>query len=62
MQPLSKLRVQRLRDEIAELSDASRQFKSNHKYATGTAEHENRILRLNEIMDELRALADCKES
>ena len=62
MQSPVKERVQKLRHEIADISDANRRYvKSNYKHAVAAAE-ERRLQRLKEIMDELRALTDWKET
>jgi hypothetical protein len=56
-------RVQKLRQEIADISDANQMYvRSNSKLATAAAEQERRLQRLKEIMDELRALTDWKET
>jgi hypothetical protein len=62
MQSPVKERVQKLRQEIADLADANRRYvNSNFKHAVAAAEHERRLQRLEEIMDELRGLTDWKE-
>ena len=63
MQPLVKERVQKLRQEIADISDASQKYvRSNYEHAVAAAEQERRLQGLQEIMDELRALTDWKET
>jgi hypothetical protein len=63
MQSPVKERVQKLREEIADISLANRLFIiKNSKDAVLAAEQERRLQRLKEIMDELRALTDWKET
>jgi hypothetical protein len=63
MQSPVKERVQRLRQEIAEISDANRDYAiSNGKNFGAAGEQERRLQRLQEIMDELQALTDWKET
>ena len=63
MQPPVKERVQKLRQEIAEISDANRRYvTATRKYTVTAAEHDRRLQRLKEIMDELRALTNWKET
>ena len=62
MQSLVQERVQKLRQEIADISDAGRRYvKSKYNYAAAV-EQERRLQRLKEIIDELRALTDWKET
>ena len=63
MQSLVQERVQKLRQEIADISDANqRHVRSNYKHAVAAAEQERRLQRLQEIMDELRTLTDWKQT
>ena len=63
MQSPVKERVQKLRQEIADISDASRSYMNLlFKSSVAAAEQERRLQRLKEIMDELRALTDWKET
>ena len=63
MQSLVQERVQKLREEIADISHANRLFiLKNSKDSVAAAEQERRRQRLKEIMDELRALTDWKET
>lgn len=63
MQSPVKERVQKLREEIADISLANRLFiLKKSKDAVSAAEQERRLQRLREIMDELRALTDWKET
>jgi hypothetical protein len=56
-------RVQKLRQEIADISAANRAYIiKNSKDSVAAAEQERRLQRLKEIMDELRALTDWKET
>ncbi|MGB8010219.1 MAG: hypothetical protein WCF68_01285 [Terriglobales bacterium] len=57
-----KERVARLREEIAEISEANRQFLQGGKKAIGASDQERRLQRLQEIMDELRSLTDWKKT
>jgi hypothetical protein len=51
-------RVKRLRDEIAELSEADRKDKTVGQSAIRIADHERRLERLKEIIAELTSLTD----
>jgi hypothetical protein len=63
MQSLVQERVQKLRQEIADISAANRAYIiKNSKDSVAAAEQERRLQRLKEIMDELRALTDWKET
>jgi hypothetical protein len=54
-------RVKRLRDEIAELSEADRKDKAVGQPALRRADHERRLERLKAIIAELKSLTDWKE-
>jgi hypothetical protein len=61
MQELIADRVKRLRDEIAELSEADRKDKTVGQSALRVADHERRLERLEAIIAELKSLTDWKE-
>jgi len=56
-----KDRVARLRAEIAEISEANRQYLQGGKKQIGASDQERRLQRLQEIMDELMSLTDWKK-
>ncbi len=56
-----KERVGKLRDEIAEISEANRQYLQGGKKMVGASDQERRLQRLQEIMDELMSLTDWKK-
>jgi hypothetical protein len=63
MQSPVKERVQKLRQEIAEITNANLSYiNGNGKNPVAASEHERRLQRLQEIMDALRALTDWKET
>ena len=63
MQSPVQERVQKLRLAIADISDANRRYLSGRRNnPVAAAEQERRLQRLKEIMDELRALTDWKET
>ena len=55
-------RVKKLRDEIAEISEANRQYLEGGKKAIGASDQERRLQRLQEIMDELMSLTAWKKT
>lgn len=57
-----KERVGKLREEIAEISEANRQYLQGGKKLIGASDQERRLQRLQEIMDELRSLTDWKKT
>jgi len=62
MQNPVKERIVKLREEIAQLSEANRLYLQSGKNKPGAAgDHERRLQRLQEIMDELVALTDWKK-
>jgi hypothetical protein len=61
MQQSVKERVGKLREEIAEISEANRQYLQGGKKMIGASDQERRLQRLQEIMDELMALTDWKK-
>ncbi|MGA2424951.1 MAG: hypothetical protein ABSG07_13185 [Terriglobales bacterium] len=56
-----KERVGKLREEIAEISEANRQYLQGGKKMIGASDQERRLQRLQEIMDELLSLTDWKK-
>ena len=62
MQNPVKERIAKLRDEIAQISEANRLYLyGGKKKLPGTAgDHERRLQRLQEILDELVALTDWR--
>ena len=62
MQNPIKDRIAKLREEIAQISEANRQNIGGGKKMPGSAgDHERRLQRLQEIRDELTALTDWKK-
>jgi hypothetical protein len=62
MQNPVKERIVKLREEIAQLSEANRLYLQSGKNKPGAAgDHERRLQRLQEILDELVALTDWKK-
>jgi hypothetical protein len=62
MQKPIKDRIVKLREEIAQISEANRQYCESHKKIPGAAgDHERRLQRLQEILDELVGLTDWKK-
>ena len=57
-----KDRVGKLREEIAEITEANRQYLQGGKKRIGASDQERRLQRLQEIMDELRSLTDWKKT
>jgi hypothetical protein len=57
-----KERVSKLREEIAEISEANRQYLQGGKKMIGASDQERRLQRLQEIMDELMSLTDWKKT
>ena len=57
-----KERVGKLREEIAEISEANRQYLQGGKKLIGASDQERRLQRLQEIMDELMSLTDWKKT
>ena len=56
-----KERVGKLREEIAEISEANRQYLQGGKKMIGASDQERRLQRLQQIMDELMSLTDWKK-
>ena len=62
MQKPVKDRIADLREEIAQITEANRQYIRGGKKIPGSAgDHERRLQRLQEIRDELIALTDWKK-
>jgi hypothetical protein len=57
-----KERVLKLREEIAEISEANRQYLQGGKKLIGASDQERRLQRLQEIMDELMSLTEWKKT
>jgi hypothetical protein len=57
-----KERVRKLREEIAEISEANRVYVAGGKKIVGASDQERRLQRLQEIMDELKSLTDWKKT
>jgi hypothetical protein len=56
-----KKRIAKLREEIAQISEANRQYLRGGKNIQGAPDHERRLQRLQEIRDELMSLTDWKK-
>jgi uncharacterized protein YhaN len=62
MQTPIRERIAKLRDEIAQISEANREYVQYGKKMPGAAgDHERRLQRLQEILQELVALTDWKK-
>ena len=62
MQNPVKERIVKLREEIAQISEASRLYlRSGKNKLDAAGDHERRLQRLQEILDELAALTDWKK-
>jgi hypothetical protein len=62
MQNPVKERIAKLREEMVQRSEADRLYSQGGKKLHGTAgDHERRLQRLQEILDELVALTDLKK-
>jgi hypothetical protein len=62
MQNPIKERIAKLRDEIAQISEANRLYMgSSKKIHSAAADHQRRLQRLQEILDELVSLTDWKK-
>jgi hypothetical protein len=62
MPRLIKDRIANLRKEIAQLSEENRKYLEKGKRPPGAADHERRLQRLQEILDELVSLTDWKKT
>ena len=60
MPKLVSERIKKLREEIAEISEANR-TQMHRRDGGAAADHERRLQRLQEILDELMALTDWKK-
>jgi len=56
-----KERIAKLREEIAQISEANRKYLQEGKKPPGAPGHERRLQRLQEIRDELMSLTDWKK-
>ena len=61
MQQPVKERVSKLREEIAAIRHANKLYMQGAKSYVGAADHERRLERLQEILDELISLTDWKK-
>jgi hypothetical protein len=61
MQQPVKERIAKLREEIAQISEANRQYLQGGKKIPGAPDQERRLQRLQEILDELMSLTDWKK-
>jgi hypothetical protein len=61
MQNPVKERIAKLREEIAQISGANRQYGGGKKIPGSVGDHERRLQRLQEILDELVSLTDWKK-
>ena len=59
-QPIQE-RISEMRKEIAEISEANRLYIQGSKNMAAAAEQERRLMRLQEILDELATLTDWKK-
>jgi hypothetical protein len=57
-----KERIADLRREIAQISEENREYLRSGKKPPGAADHERRLQRLQEILDELASLTDWKKT
>jgi hypothetical protein len=62
MQKPVKERIAKLRDEIAQISEANSLYSQGSNRLSGAVgDHQRRLQRLQEILDELGALTDWKK-
>jgi hypothetical protein len=62
MQNPVKERITKLREEIAQISEANRLYlKTGRKMPGSVGDHERRLQRLQKILDELVSLTDWKK-
>jgi hypothetical protein len=61
MQDPVKDRIVKLRKEIADISEANRQYLQGGKTSLGANDEQRRLQRLQEILDELTSLTDWKK-
>ena len=57
-----KERIAKLREEIAQISEANRQYLQEGKKPPGAPDQERRLQRLQEILDEILSLTDWKKT
>ena len=57
-----KQRIAKLREEIAQISEANREYLRGGNKMLGAPDHERRLQRLLEIRDELKSLTDWKKT
>jgi len=62
MQQPVKERIAKLRQEIAQISEANRLYLQDGKKIQGAPDHERRLQRLQQIRDELMSLTDWKRT
>ena len=55
-------RIANLRKEIAQINEENLQYVQGGRKPPGVADHERRIQRLQEILDELASLTDWKKT
>jgi len=61
MQLPVKERIAKLREEIAQIRGANRVYLQGGNRVIGAADHERRLQRLQEILDELMSLTEWKK-
>jgi hypothetical protein len=62
MQQPVKERVARLREEISQITEANREYMEKGKTTPGEGfDHQRRLQRLQEILDELASLTEWKQ-
>jgi hypothetical protein len=61
MQQPVRERIARLREEIAQIAGANRFYLQSGKRTADAADHQRRLQRLQEILDELMSLTDWKK-
>jgi hypothetical protein len=61
MQDPVKDRIQKIRDEIAQISVANRDYLQSRNKVPGAADHQRRLERLQAILGELTALTEWKK-
>jgi hypothetical protein len=61
MQQPVRERITKLREEIAEIAGANRLYLQRGKRTADAADHQRRLQRLQEILDELLSLTDWKK-
>jgi hypothetical protein len=57
-----KEHIAKLREEIAQISEANREYLRGGKELLGAPDHQRRLQRLQEIRDELLSLTDWKKT